>query len=90
MQVDLLLPRQREQQVERAFITLDVDHERFVLVGLLLDRPASFELQNLSGHAPTLARPINASSSARAAARSNGCGAWRAASAASARVSALP
>jgi hypothetical protein len=28
-----LLPRQRQQQVERAFIPLDVDHQRRLAIG---------------------------------------------------------
>jgi hypothetical protein len=30
--IDLLLPRQRQQQVERAFIALDVDDQRRLIV----------------------------------------------------------
>ena len=41
-QVDLLLPRQREQQVERAFIALDVDDQRRLALGKL-GRPAGLE-----------------------------------------------
>ena len=34
-EIDLLLPRQRQQQVERAFIALDVDDQRRLAVGEL-------------------------------------------------------
>ena len=34
-EIDLLLPRQRQQQVERAFIALDVDDQRRLIVGEL-------------------------------------------------------
>ena len=32
-EIDLLLPRQRQQQIERAFIALDVDDQRRLAVG---------------------------------------------------------
>ena len=32
-EIDLLLPRQRQQQIERAFIPLDIDHQRGLAVG---------------------------------------------------------
>ncbi|MGY4289272.1 hypothetical protein ACVWXO_008538 [Bradyrhizobium sp. LM2.7] len=38
-QIDLLLPRQREQQVERAFIALDVDNQRRLTLGELCGSP---------------------------------------------------
>ena len=34
-EIDLLLPRQRQQQVERALIALDIDHQRRLAVGEL-------------------------------------------------------
>ena len=41
-EIDLLLPRQRQQQIERAFIALDVDDQRRLAVGEF-GRPAGFE-----------------------------------------------
>ena len=41
-EIDLLLPRQRQQQVERALIALDVDDQRRLVVGEF-GRPAGFE-----------------------------------------------
>src|SRR6202000_611540 len=83
------LPRQREQQVERAFIALDVDDQRRLAIRKV-GRPPRLEGQNLSVHPPPPNRPISASSSALAAARSNGCAGLRAASARSARINAWP
>ncbi|MGY3118158.1 hypothetical protein ACVWXQ_002095 [Bradyrhizobium sp. S3.14.4] len=41
-EIDLLLPRQREQQVERALIALDVHHQRRLTLGELC-RPPGFK-----------------------------------------------
>jgi len=41
-QIDLLRPRQRQQQVERPLIARDVDHQRWLAVRQLC-RPAGFE-----------------------------------------------
>ena len=41
-EIDLLLPRQRQQQVERALIALDVDDQRRLVVGEL-GGPAGFK-----------------------------------------------
>ena len=41
-EIDLLLARQREQQVERAFEALDVDDQRRLVVGAL-GGPSGFE-----------------------------------------------
>ncbi len=42
VKIDLLLPRQRQQQVERALIALDVDDQRRLVVGEF-SRPPGFE-----------------------------------------------
>jgi hypothetical protein len=42
-EIDLLLPRQRQQQVERAFIALDVNDERRLTVGGHLGGPSGFK-----------------------------------------------
>ncbi len=42
VQVHLLLPRQRQQQIERAFIALDIDHQRRLVVGEF-GRPSGLE-----------------------------------------------
>jgi hypothetical protein len=41
-EIDLLLPRQRQQQVERALIPFDVNHQRRLAVGDL-GRPSGFK-----------------------------------------------
>ena len=41
-EIDLLLPRQRQQQVERAFIALDIDDQRRLAVGEF-GRPSGFK-----------------------------------------------
>ncbi len=42
-EIDLLLPRQRQQQIERALIALDIDDQRGLVVGEFSRRPPGFE-----------------------------------------------
>jgi hypothetical protein len=43
VQVDLLLPRQRQQQIERAFIAFDVDDQRRLVVSGEFGGPSGFK-----------------------------------------------
>src|SRR6267378_789360 len=92
-EVDLLLAGEREQQIERTFEALDVD-DQGALVGPELGRQIGVELHDIRRHQTLASLPatlaIMRANSARAAAKSSGAGARRAASAASARAPARP
>src|SRR5580692_3308607 len=93
-EVDLLLARQRQQKVERAFKALDIDHQRR-LVGRALGQ-LGFELifvRILGHHAEPAAGStpaINLKNSARRPTTSIGAAGFRCASAAAARRAASP
>src|SRR4029453_9880648 len=86
-EIDLLVARQRQQQVERAFEALDVDHQRRLVGGTLGE--FGFELEVVRAHDTALLAPAVPASMAakvrRASTVSMAAGARRAASAASAR-----
>ena len=95
-EVDLLLAREREQQIERTLEALDVDDQRR-LVGGELRRQSVVEMTVPSRHACIVraslrrhALPSARRTRARAAATSKSAGVRRAASAASARRAASP
>src|SRR5262249_59423819 len=92
-EVDFLLAREREQKIERALESLDVDYERRFLarplghkIALQLDVVGIHEIA-LRAAAPAL---TSAANSARSAARSSSTTCPRRPSAASARAAALP
>src|SRR5262249_24482109 len=89
-QIDLLLPRERQKQVEWTLIAANVNDQRLFTFGKLR-RPARLKGQDLRRHAPAAHnRLTRASNSAFAATRSKANGGLRHANAASARSKALP
>src|SRR5271169_985881 len=90
--IDLLLAGKRQQEIERTFKALDVDHKRRLIRRTL--RELGFELHIFGDHAyPCAGCQIPAISlwnSTRPAARSNGVGFFRAANAAADRCAASP
>src|SRR5262249_26895515 len=90
-EIDLLLARQREEKVERAFESLDVNDQRAFGARRRLGE-IRIERDDVGVHACAACPPavVSFTRSARAAATSNGCGFLRRASAASARRNALP
>src|SRR5580704_12442659 len=91
-QIDFLLARQREQEIERALKALDVDHQRRLIGGPL--RQLALELEIVGVHAIASAGGqvpfMRRKNSARPAATSNGAGRRLLASAAAARRAASP
>src|SRR6185312_10448246 len=83
--VDLLVARQRQEKIERALETIDLDEERFVRSGQ--SRRLEIEIVARVAHALTLNSSVRRAS---AAAGSNGSGSTRCESACSARLSACP
>src|SRR5262249_9027342 len=90
-QIDLLLARKHQQQIERTFEAFDIDDQRGLVARALDD--FGLELDDFSAHAtagPVVASPIRDEKRLRASAISKGAGGILSANAASARRAASP